>query len=264
MAAVFLEMEEKDIMKRVITLSAIVLAVVLLIPSCAKKGPYKDGTYHGEYDVIDGNGWKPVLDLTVTKGNIASAKFDYTNPSGASKNADDNYATAMKGKTGVAPAEAAVEMEKRLLAKQAAGIDAVSGASHSTANFNALATALIEKAKTGDTSATVLTMNDTYSAKDTADERGYTGTIDVTFENGTITKVVYNEVDKDNKSKRDDAAYNTNMAAKTKVSWVDAVAKLEQALVEKQNPAAVDAVSGATGASERFKKLAADAIANRK
>jgi len=259
-----IQMEEKDIMKRVFTLPIIALLAALLIPSCAQKGPYKDGTYHGEFDVIDGHGWKPVLDITIEKGNIASAKFDYTNPSGASKNADTNYATAMKGVTGVSPAEAAVEMEKRLIAKQAAGIDAVTGATHSTDNFNALATAILEKAKMGDTSPTVLTMNDTYSAQDTADERGYTGKIGVTFENGKITKVVFDEVDKDNKSKRDDTAYNTNMAAKTSVSWVDAVTKLEQALVEKQDPNAVDAVTGATGTSERFKKLAAEAISTRK
>jgi sex pheromone cAD1 len=100
----------------------------------------------------------------------------------------------------------------------------------------------------------------TFTAKDKADQRGYTGDIKLTIEKGKITKVVFEETKGGKTPKRTDKNYNKFMKDKTKVSWAEAVVKYEEALLKIQDPAKVDKVSGATDAHKRFVALAAAAL----
>ncbi|HUZ17489.1 MAG TPA: FMN-binding protein, partial [Spirochaetia bacterium] len=216
------------------------------------------------YNACDGHGWKPQLSVTVKGGKVDAVKFDYVNPSGALKTQDQGYEAAMKKASGVGPVEYSPALEKELVAKQAAGVDTVTGATEASSEFNAMADAVLAQAKSGDTKPIVLQMNATYTAsvKD-FDKHGWKGQIAVTFDNGKITAVKYDEVNKDKVLKTQDAAYAKNMSAKTNVTPAEAYTKLDQQLVATQDPAKVDVVTGATEGSHTFIELAKQAIAQR-
>jgi len=101
----------------------------------------------------------------------------------------------------------------------------------------------------------------TFTAEDNFDSHGYKGQVSVTFKDGKITNVVFDEVTKDGKKKRDDTAYNTNMKAGAKVSALEAQDKLTKTYLDSQK---VDTVAGATEMSARFKTLVQKAVASRK
>lgn len=99
------------------------------------------------------------------------------------------------------------------------------------------------------------------SAKEAkADERGYTAEMTITVKGGKIAKIDYNESKGGKSSKWADASYNANMKKVSGTAWADAVKALEADLQKKGAPDAVDAVSGATELSARFKALAAEAL----
>lgn len=103
----------------------------------------------------------------------------------------------------------------------------------------------------------------TYSKKTEVNDKGYISSIEIEVKDGKIANVKYDET-KDGASKLDDAGYNENMKAKSGTNPQEAFPALEKALVEKQDVAAVDAVTGATHTSESFKTLAEKALADAK
>lgn len=114
--------------------------------------------------------------------------------------------------------------------------------------------------KPADTPATDTSKDGTFTAEDAADSHGYKGQVTVTFKDGKLTNVVFDEI-KDGKKKRDDASYNSQMKAGSKVSAVEAQDKLAKTYLDTQK---VDTVTGATEMSARFKTLVEKAIASRK
>ncbi|MDV4149522.1 FMN-binding protein [Clostridium sp. AL.422] len=104
----------------------------------------------------------------------------------------------------------------------------------------------------------------TYTKTSEADERGYTSSIEIEVKDGKIATVKYDEVSADGVSKLDDEAYNTKMKEVSGSNPVEAIPALEASLVEKQDVAAVDAVTGATSTSDKFKALAEEALAEAK
>ena len=260
-------------MTRVVARFAVAVMAAVVVSACAKGGgaagatAYKDGAYRGAYSNVDGHGWKPQLEIVVEKGRITRVNYDEVNPSGQLKSADASYEQAMKAASPTYPAKYVKALDAALLAKQKAPVDAVSGATGSSDSFNALAAALLAEAGTGDRTAVVLPMNATYSAEDKPDERGWTGSIGVTYADGRISAVVYDEVKKAagkvTARKTEDQAYADGWKKATGNTPKDVYQKLAAALVAKQDPAAVDAISGATGTTQRFKAVAAAAAARR-
>lgn len=103
-----------------------------------------------------------------------------------------------------------------------------------------------------------------YAAKEpNPDKLGFTADIKITVKGGAIAKIEYNE-SKGKASKWSDASYNANMKKVTGVSWAEAVQALEASLQKSSTVEGVDAVSGATELSARFKELAAAALAKAK
>jgi len=96
--------------------------------------------------------------------------------------------------------------------------------------------------------------------EDKADERGYVADIKITVKDGKIDKIEYNEA-KGTNSKWTDKAYNANMKKVSGVAWSDAVSTLEAGFVKSQNLDKLDAISGATELSARFKTLVTQALA---
>lgn len=104
----------------------------------------------------------------------------------------------------------------------------------------------------------------TYAKSGETDERGYTPSIEITVKDGKIATVKYDEKSEDGTSKLDNEEYNTNMKAKAGTNPQEAYPALEAELVEKQDVASVDVVTGATHTSESFKTLAEEALADAK
>jgi len=104
----------------------------------------------------------------------------------------------------------------------------------------------------------------TYKATGDKDDKGNTASIEIEIKDGKIATVKYDEVSEDGTSKLDNEEYNTNMKAKSGTNPIEAFPTLEKALVEKQDAASVDVVTGATHTSETFKTLAKEALADAK
>ncbi|MBL4935236.1 FMN-binding protein [Clostridium sp. YIM B02515] len=267
-------------MKKVLTLTIVAAMSISVLAGCSKAAPaannntntnsnttaaagnLKDGKYSAAFDHIDGKGWKPFLEIEVKGGKIEKANFNYKSPDGKLKTDDANYEKSMKAKNGLGPVEYVPKINEAFVKKQAAEIDTVTGATHSVENAKALAKALLEKAAKGDTSETVIQMNDTYTAtaKD-FDERGWKPQVSVTYKDGKITSVVYEELNKEGKKKTEDTQYNTQMKAASKVSMKEAAETLGKKYLETGK---VDTVAGATTTSKNFADLVQKAIDSRK
>ncbi len=99
-----------------------------------------------------------------------------------------------------------------------------------------------------------------YDAKSEEDDNGYSSTIDIVVKDGKIDSVVYDELDENGGKKSEDEDYASLMKDVSGTTPAEAYEQLENALVKTQNPDKIDAVSGATGSSETFKKLAKEAL----
>lgn len=226
--------------------------------------------YYATYDYAPNNGWKPFIDLVIVSGKIIDVRFDYIKPDGSLKSHDNVYAQNMLKRSPVTPLQAANNLRQQLLLKQdITKVEVVTGATSSSKYFIDLAKAAISNYEKGIKYPALLTMDATYSATGTLD-KNYTPQIDVTFENGKITKVVFNEKHTDTTKpfKRLDEAYNDNYRSKTPAATMsinEATTLLENLLVEKQDPNAIalDTITGATNLTKSFKQLANAAIAKR-
>jgi major membrane immunogen (membrane-anchored lipoprotein) len=226
----------------------------------------EDGTYKATYSHMDSHGWRAFVELTVDGGEITDATFDYVNPDGQLKTEDEGYAERMGqySDNGMTPAEASEALEAGLVEQQdPAAVDVVTGATHSSHNFQDLAAAAIENAKAGDTSTAVLPQNGTYTAEGELDDHGWKPVLEVTFEDGDITEVMYDEFDEEENSKRADEDYNARLEEESDVTVEDAFSQLESRLLEEQSVESVDVVSGATSSSNKFIELANDIMEQR-
>lgn len=120
---------------------------------------FKDGEYKGTYDKMDSHGWKPQIDIKIEGGKITKVDFDNVNKDGKLKSQDEAYEASMKKAKNIGPKEYTPKLDQQLVDSQdAEKIDGVTGATSSSNEFKALSKAVLEKAKTGDKSDTVLTM----------------------------------------------------------------------------------------------------------
>ncbi|MEG2867678.1 MAG: FMN-binding protein [Terrisporobacter sp.] len=96
-----------------------------------------------------------------------------------------------------------------------------------------------------------------YTEKGTADDRGNTPEITIEVKDGKIATVKYDEVSADGVGKTTNEEYNKKMTdAGMEHNPATGFPKLEASLVEKQDVAAVEAVTGVTNSSDSFKELA--------
>jgi major membrane immunogen (membrane-anchored lipoprotein) len=105
--------------------------------------------------------------------------------------------------------------------------------------------------------------DDTVVVEDAYDDHGWKGKIAVTYSNGKISEVDYEEFNKKKEAKSKDEAYKEQMSSASGVTPAEAITQLEKALVSAGSVDGVDTVSGATATSDRFKKLAKEAISKR-
>jgi major membrane immunogen (membrane-anchored lipoprotein) len=88
------------------------------------------------------------------------------------------------------------------------------------------------------------------------DTRGWKTEFSITVVDGKITESAYENVNEAGEKKSEDTTYQENMVAKVGIGPADYFPQLNNQLVEKQDPEAVEVVTGATGSSDTFKKYA--------
>lgn len=119
---------------------------------CSDDDVMQDGYYTAETSDYD-FGWKEFVTITVKNNEIVSVEYNAKNPSGFIKSWDNAYMRNMGRVQGVYPNKYTREYASELLKTQSKDkIDDVSGATSSGAKFKALAEAVIEQAKKGDSS----------------------------------------------------------------------------------------------------------------
>lgn len=124
----------------------------------AKVPLYKDGTYKVSADAFDDKGWKAFVEVTIKGDQITAVNFDYTDESGNLKTADAEYKAKQQAFNGTYPEKYTNELEQQLISKQVISkVDAVSGATTSSSNFNELVQyALDDMAEIGNTQPAVI------------------------------------------------------------------------------------------------------------
>ena len=93
----------------------------------------------------------------------------------------------------------------------------------------------------------------TYNLEEENYSHGYRTKMSITVNNnGKITKSSYDQVNKNGKSKVDDAAYNKQMKKVAKTNPKTYQPALNKSLVKSSDPTKVDVVTGATESSNTF------------
>ncbi len=158
-------------MKRLYTVIIIALISIFALTGCgsseskestsSNSSMYKDGTYKGTYDKADKRGWKPQISIVIQKGKIEKVEFNEIDKNGKLKTEDAKYGKSMKEKSSTEPKEFIPKLNQQLIDSQTdSKIDGITGATQSTTKFKELSKDVLAKAKTGDTSETVLTMKE--------------------------------------------------------------------------------------------------------
>lgn len=227
----------------------------------------KDGTYSLEEKDLDDNGWKVSMEITVEDGKIVASNYDYANEEGQLKSEDEDYQEMMADKVGIGPKEFINELNDALVTTQdAQSVDIITGATHSSETFINYAQQLIQAAQKGDTE-TIMIHNQSplqdgdYSLEEkNIGSTGWRFVMNMTVSDGQITSSDYNYLNADGELKTDDDEYQETMTEKSGIGPQDFVPQLNESLIETQDPAAIDVVSGATGSSEAFKTYAAQLV----
>lgn len=227
----------------------------------------QDGTYALEEKDLDDNGWKVSMEITVEDGKIVSSDYDYTNEEGQLKSEDEGYQEAMSDKVGVGPQEFIKQLNDGLVATQnAQEVDIVTGATSSSEAFINYAQQLIQAAQNGDTETIVIhnqspLQDGEYSLEEkNIGSTGWKFVMNMTVADGKIVESDYNYLNADGEFKTDDEEYQKTMTEKAGIGPQDFVPQLNEALVETQDPAQIDVVSGATHSAEAFKIYAAQLV----
>ena len=121
----------------------------------------KDGTYSLK-EKNDSNGYHTTFSMTVKYGKVTESNYDNVNADGKSKKDDTEYESKMKDVAGVGPKEYIETLNKEFVKAMGeedgspAGVEVVTGATHSTHSFINYAQQLVNAAEKGDTTEIVV------------------------------------------------------------------------------------------------------------
>ena len=121
----------------------------------------KDGTYSLK-EKNDSNGYHTTFSMTVKDGKVTESNYDNVNAGGKSKKDDTEYESKMKDVAGVGPKEYIETLNKEFVKAMGeedgspAGVEVVTGATHSTHSFINYAQQLVNAAEKGDTTEIVV------------------------------------------------------------------------------------------------------------
>lgn len=229
--------------------------------------PLQDGTYTLEEKNYS-NDYRATFSITVADGKITESNFDNVNADGESKKDNKEYNEAMKEKSGTGPAEFIPKLNELFVEAQNAGgidIEAVTGATHSARSFVNYAQQLIQAAQAGNTDTIEINnggelQDGTYTLEEKNYSNGYRVVFTITVAENKITESSYDYVNEDGKSKIEDQEYNEKMKEIAGTNPEEFLPKFNEGLVEKQVPAEVDVVTGATHSFNAFQMYAEQLI----
>jgi len=238
------------------------ISLMLLIALLGCEGAYaqqlKDGVYYAEEDSFDSHGWKGMITIVVKNGKIANVFYDEISKSNELKSLNNSYSQTMKAVSKVTPKEVSEKLSASLITKQdSAKVDAVTGATESVNKFKSLAQKALSE---GPEKKSGKYYPGFYSAESNYDSHGYKGYAALLIKNGNITNAWFGEFDKAWAVKSANETYSNIMKQVSGVTPAEAERALAQSLVAKQDPAKVDAVTGATDTTGLFKELMTKAL----
>lgn len=268
-------------MKKLLVVTLILLMVVALVAGCSsqnqqqgqqqeqqeqqnqqneQQGALTDGTYYAEEQEFDDHGWKGLVTVIVKDGKITNVFYDEINQEGKLKTFDPEYGPRMKEKSGTTPLEAVAKLEQALVEKQnPEDVDTVTGATHTSDRFKKLAA---EALKGSPVEAKDGLKDGLYKAAEADfDDHGWKAIAAVVIKDGKIQSAFFDEINKDDgRYKSTDQEYAKNMEAKSGTTPAKAIEALSKSLIEKQDAAQLDTVTGATGTTNKFKNLMSEAL----
>lgn len=92
-------------------------------------------------------------------------------------------------------------------------------------------------------------------------ETGWKENLEITIADGKITDAIWTSLDEDGNNKREDDEYQEAMSGVVEIGPQDFIPALEEDLVDTQDPAEVEVVTGATSTSDKFIDYAKQALA---
>ena len=236
----------------------------------AADAEFVDGTYTAAYDYADARGWRAFLQIQVDGGVISDVDFDYVNADGVRKSEDEGYNRRWQGALDedIDMNIARDRFAEQLIERRAVPIDVVTGATGSSELMNELGESVLERARAGNTELAIVPYDLTVTAEDEVDQRGWTARVELTFEDGELVSVDYDEVEYEDgeivNRKSEDQAYADRWEGADGISQMEAFPELEQRLLDAGgNPDDVDQVTGATGSWARFVDVVQRALDSR-
>ena len=136
----------------------VLLFVAGMLISCVRNDyALKDGYYTAEESEYDSAGWKDYLTVCISGGQIIVVEYNAYNPAGFLKSWDMDYMREMKSEDDTYPNTYSRFYGRQLLELQdAEGIDVLSGATRSYLAFTALSKAVLQSARAGNRSTTLV------------------------------------------------------------------------------------------------------------
>lgn len=142
-------------MRKILSIVAALSLSVALFAGCG--ATLTDGTYRAEFQEYDQYGWKDYIVIEIEDGVVVNIEADAYNEVGELKTSDGEYRTSMESLSGTYPSKYYEDLVNQYLAGGSIdGVDVVAGATLSTDNFKALATALAENMQSGITATVVI------------------------------------------------------------------------------------------------------------
>jgi major membrane immunogen (membrane-anchored lipoprotein) len=214
----------------------------------------KDGIYTAAGEIENGD-WVPEISLTITNGKITDVKYNET--ISLRKSESIEYQKNFKAQTKLDLLSVYTSLQNSLIETQdPSKVDSVTGATGSSTNLKSLAVEALLNAKDGSKY-----IDGDYTAKGSIDEKYWTPTITITVKDQKIAIVKYDEISsKVFKHKSQDTAYIADYKANNDINLIEVYDSLEKSLIEKQDPAKLDAIAGATVTSTNFIEIANKAI----
>lgn len=134
----------------------LLLTSALTLTACGQESGLQDGYYTAQASDFS-HGWKEYITIMVKGGSIVSVEYNAENASGFIKSWDNAYMQTMFHSNGTYPNAYTRYYAGQLLNSQNADdIDVLSGATSSGSSFQKLAAAVLEQARQGDSSITIV------------------------------------------------------------------------------------------------------------
>ncbi len=213
----------------------------------------------GEYVAVkrrDQRGWAPRLNLTISNGRITQAEYGEFNEEGQAKLDDPQYVQNWRNAfPNVDPVALMEQLESQLVEGQRVqDVDVSTGATGSYKSFTELASVILAQARTSRLDQNYV--DGAYEVYGNPANNGWTPYIAYEVQNGRITSYLYDEIDQEGNSKRENDAYLNNWRNNfPEVDPIAIIEEREEQILQTQDPNTIDAITGATSWARNMKRL---------